>query len=146
MVLDYNGQQVEHLARYCRAVCKRYGYNPTGEPEYESAINAAIHLTLMQWQVNCGRKVTIYAARLALRKCKLAKLLLARWRKQDQAAASRGKGPATPTPISITDHELLRFVVAHGRLKAAKLLAMSPSKLRDRLDEIAYRVNKGLSD
>lgn len=86
------------------------------------------------------------AVRLALDRIPAVKFRLYKWRRQDQAAAERGRmNPPTATPIPLLDSEVLAFVAAHGRVRAAKMLAMTTSKLRDLLDEIAYRVRRGAS-
>lgn len=125
-------------------VCKREGYD-IRDIEYESAVYLGISIAYDYYRKSGrakGVSPTAVAAVEALRCCADVTRMLSDWRKQDEAGAERkrGCGEPTSTPISLTDFELLSFVAAHGRMRAAKLLMMTPSKMRDLLDEIALRM------
>ena len=121
------------------AICKRVGYQ-VSEIEYESAINLAVLRALRDWQPDSGKSLVSFSVMYATRACSHVESIFNEWQRQDRAGALRGREQATPTPIPLTDFELLSFVAAHGRLKAAKMLAMSAGQLRNRLDEVELRV------
>ena len=130
-----------------RVVCSSYpNYFPVYDLEYESAINYAISRAANTHTIRPGgRSLLSLAVLYAIRQCGHARAMLERWRKQDQAGASRGRLQASAeTPIPLTDFELLSFVACHGRRRAAVLLAMRPERLRRKLDDIAFRVVRGL--
>lgn len=126
-------------------VCRRHGYNTT-DPEIASAVNSALYRAMLRFRPGRGRFVSM-VIQYALHTCYYADKRLAHYRRNDDAGARRSiKGPPTPTPIPLADFELISFVAAVGRTKAAKLLCMSPMKLRNRLDEVALRLRSSLLD
>ena len=128
-----------HAFRYALKVCRQRGYNTT-DPEICSAINAALYRAMLRFDPRRGR-FTPMVCRYALHACHQAEERLLYWHRNDDAGARRSiKGPPTPTPIPLADFELISFVAAVGRTKAAKLLCMTPSRLRARLDEVALRL------
>ena len=118
---------------------------PMEDQDYQSALNWAMLKAVPRWAPERGTFLNM-VIRYATREFRIVrhrkKLLLM----GDAAGAERGLfGPPTPTPIPLTDFELLSFVAAHGRITAAKLLGMAAYRLRDRLDEVALRVKEGVA-
>lgn len=122
---------------------------PIHDPEYASAVNYGVYKATRVFDPSHrnGRSLMSLAILFALRNCDKVRRMLDLWKKQDEAGACRGWGQSpTPTPIPLEDFEILSFVAAHGRTRAAVLLAMTPQALRDLLDEVALRLSGDLEE
>lgn len=118
---------------------------PVQDHELLSALNAGMLKAIPRWCPERGSFIRL-VIRYGLREYAVAKAKMARLRRGDQAAVDRGTiAQPTPTPIPLTDFELLSFVAAHGRMISATLLGLTPARLRDLLDEVALRIKNGLS-
>lgn len=131
------------------AVCGRAGYPVRGDPEYASAVNYGVLRSLYAWNPGdpSNAKPETLAVLCALRECRKARGRLRLLRRGDRAGAGRGlaEQPA-PLPLPVADFEFLSFVAAQGRARAARLLAVSQSRLRERLDEAVLRVRHLLNE
>lgn len=144
-VADYQA----FVARIART-CERLGYDVTADPEFASAVNLGVFTAMKRFTPGGPRSLRSLCTLFAVRFCEKVRLAFGVWQKQDQAGAcqrsERYYGPTVQTPIPLTDFELLSFVAAHGRKRAARLLALRPEKLRLLLAEIELRVKAGRSD
>ena len=124
---------------------------PMSDPEYGSAVNYGVYKACTIYkpkklpfeydgEVESLRPFCILCA---LRECKHAQQQMAGWRRQDEAGACRGSEVSVmvtdPMIIPLDDFEILSFVAAHGRMRSAKMLMVSPQVLRQILDEIVLR-------
>lgn len=127
--------------------CSRLGYD-TNDPEYASAVNLGVYMALCRFRKDGPRSRDSLCTLFAIRRCEKVRSMFSLWQRQDQAGAcqrsERYYGSRVPLPIPLTDFELLSFVAAHGRKRAARLLALRPQKLRDLLDEVVLRVQAEL--
>lgn len=138
-----------HIRSAVRKVCRDCGYNADGEPEYESAMNLGIWDALKRWEPGRGRTLVNFACKLAVHRCSRAKAQLQAWQRQDRAGAGpaedRGSRlpPADGPAMPLLDRQILEFVAAHGRGRAAKLLGMGKERLAKLLDDVFLR-NSGI--
>lgn len=142
--VQVNGLDPTQLFKVALWVCRHAGYPVDSDPEYESAVNYAVLKAIKYFRPmpdGSGNPLS-YAAMLALQECNAVNEIMADWQRQDEAGAARERGQATPIPLPLTDFELLSFVARHGRQRAARLLAIAPAQLRDRLDEVAFRIGR----
>lgn len=137
---------VEDLLCIATRVCTRAGW-PAYEDEYRSAIGLGVTHAIAKHDPLGPNpcKLSVLCCAYALQEC------TNEWRRQrvlrrgDQAGTDRGMySQPTPTPVPIRDFELLSFVAAHGFKSSYKVLGMTRQKLRDRLDEIAFRIERGI--
>lgn len=137
---------IKKMYRACYRVCKRAHY-PVWDDEYKSAINLAIAKTIAIYDKDKltaeGQSVLpeTLAARIAVHECWEVRKQHWKWRRQDQARARGEAHQDQPnTPLSLSDFQIAEFVAVHGRVKAAKLLLMTSTDLRELLDTIYDRV------
>jgi hypothetical protein len=140
------------MMRVARRACRRAGY-PVNDPEYGSVIGVAVFKAARYWSADRGCKPTTMAAICAKRLCRQLEIKLDRRARRDMVAGLPGaranlKGRMHPvhTPIPLNDFEVLSFVAAHGIGKSAKLLAMTPALIRERLDEVRLRMKRSQVD
>lgn len=136
---------VARMLNAARGVCMRKGY-PVDDPEYGSAVGWGVFKAIEDHRDDGGQTAESYGCLLAIRECENVRRLRERNGKCDRAGASRGIGaPPVPTPISLTDFEILSFVAARGKSQACRLLygnigGFAYKKFCAKLDEIAMRV------
>lgn len=127
-----------------RGACFRRGY-PINDPEYGSAIGLAVWRAAQRWEPGKGCKPTTLAAVYGLQICHTLKRKLDRHSRRSEELNERElrqRWQPVPTPIPLTDSELLGFTALHGITRAAKLLMMPNGQLRERLDETRLRVHQ----
>lgn len=127
------------LFRQALARCRRKGYR-IRDPEYASAINWAVYRAMQAWREDMGASLKTLALMIALRECaKVRRAEICRERKEREAARPERR-PPVPTPIPLSDYEVLSFVAAHGRTRAARMLGMHYYKLCELLADISRRI------
>lgn len=137
-------QLTDHdLIDIASGACHKAGYR-MHDDEYRSAVNFAVAITRKKWRAATElSKVSTYCCRVALKLCALAHKRRKSLRRGDEAGAKRGEWmPPVETPIPLPDFELLSFVAAHGKTKAAKLLGMKYYKLQELLQDVELRLRR----
>lgn len=152
---------LRHMYHYARKACRRAGY-PTWDSEFDSAINEATYRAAQEWspledrgkgkdgREKKGKSPNQLATFYALRLCKLVRKNLRKWHKTDQANQQElmqrwKKNPKDLPALPLSDFEILSFVALHGITKAATLLGMARSRLREVLDDISQRLHELLT-
>lgn len=133
----YTEKDMLDLACGC---CRKAGY-PTHDDEYYSAINFAVAKAVAKYP-SSELETSTLACTIALHECEQLRIRLANLKRGDEAGAKRGwfQTPAEAPPIPMADLDLLLFVAAHGKTKAARLLGMRYYHLMELLDDVQLRL------
>lgn len=142
-MIDIDPKLFKRLCNYARRSLASWGWDPADDPERDFAVVDGVWAAMLQWHPGHPLPIDHLVLQQVRDRIRLVEQRLAEWERQDRCGAERGQATATPTPVPMPDREILTFVALHGRTKAAKLLGMSPQRLRDVLDEIAFRIRRG---
>lgn len=136
------------LLQACKAYCYNKGFPINSEDEYQSAIHDAIISSVKYWKGNGS--IVRYAKASAFAACKRVYVALKEKRLRTRRISlaeldglSKDYSTAEQT-LCDSDLEIIAFVAAHGRARAAKKLGISSAELRNVLDAIfsTYQRNR----
>jgi len=121
--------------------CRLAGFN-TDDPDFGNVITLAVLRSAKSWLPDRGASPITLA-------CRNAKYDCGQFAKHPQPCVLAGSMDEFSKPVeneqvnlvSETDCELLKFVLVHGKTKAAELLEMTPSVLRQELDRIEVQAS-----
>lgn len=141
MVSQKRPRTEEDLLAVAVGCCRNAGYTITKDDEYYSAVNLAVALAIRKYDPSLEVSLATLVCKIALDECAELTWRNDCLRRGDEAGAKRGlyEAPTEP-PIPLPDFDLLLFVSAHGKTKAARLLGMRYYKLMQLLDEVQLRL------
>lgn len=125
-------------------LCLNRGW-PAHDPDFGGAINEACWAACVGPLIE-GRTRQEMAYCYAVRACRNADRDLKRWRRdltiRPRMESVRTRVVIRRAALDVADEDLLQFVAAHGRGRAAAMLQMHPYTLEELLDEATLRVQR----
>ena len=148
--LPVSDQVFTDLLIHVRAELARQGFDAEADPEWETPIVDGCWAACLSFNPrHPSPNLKALAVKECVRRAVTHKQGLAKLRRGDEAGARRESLPPQHTGLGgdfpISDMDILSFVAANGRCRAARMLAMSPQQMRDLLDDIALRVRANLA-
>jgi hypothetical protein len=137
-LVTLSDDEIRELMRFVRAFSKRREF-PVDDPEFGSAIGHAVFLAMQTWRPDRGRTLRSLACLYARREFTRIAVMFALHEHLDFDPIKR---ESRVPLLSQEEFSALEVAATFGRMHAAKLLGVSPSRLRDLIDQCRERMQK----